>query len=327
MVAFATVDGVKKNVTGLDAAITFAKEMEKDDLDIHGSPNSDVTFKHGELSVNGEEMPVTEHAYSQILNRLGIPATFADRCSDRLIGLNVREMMREKKDSKWRIRTRVQDGQRYIRAVVTDRYKPLIDSGVLERIAEDSEGIDFEKWNVNFSDNMMRSVGLLNKSIHPATDVGDITKTGVEVINGTTGLKRFGIGMYLYRLVCENGLVVPEMLAGMSKRHVGTGFYNEYNTIFNQVINSIENVSAAWQRAAGTKIKDVKHSVINTARLAAEGTLGRKEVRDIFENQMTEDNTAYDLLNTLTYRAHTVNNNVARRDLEAAAGQLLLQVA
>lgn len=326
MVAFATVSGIDNTVNGLDAAITFAKEMEREDTDLHGQPNENIKFRHGELSVDGEAMPVTEHAYHQILQRLGIPSTFADRCSDRLIGLNVREMMREKRDAQWRVRTRVQNGQRYIRAVVTDRYKPLTDSGVLSRIAEEHDDNQFKSWEVKFTDDMMRSVGILDgMDIKPSTNVGDVTNTGIEIINGTTGLKRFGIGMYLYRLACSNGLVVPEMIAGMSKRHVGNTFYNQYNVSFNQVIGSIEQVQAAWSNAASRKMKDIKHSVLNRARLAAEQSLGRKEVRDIFEKQMDpENNTAYDLLNALTYRAHTVSNLSDRHSLEAAAGQLLL---
>jgi len=325
MDAFATTDGIRKDFSNINNAIDYIAGIEKTDEDIHAVPSTDVKFHGGELIIAGNAMPVTCTAYQQILTKIGIPSSFVKRCPNNLMAVNIRKMLKEHNKTPWRIRTRLDvDGERYVRAVVTEKYKPLIDSDVLTRARDDSKDISNDPWDIKFSDDAMRATKTLDDTMHPTADVGDITKAGVEIINGTTGQVKFSIGMFLYRLVCSNGLVVPERMAGMSKRHIGSEFYNSYSESFYNILDAIDTVSTKWGAISQSTIQDARSAVINSSRLATEAIIGRKETRDIFDEQVNASSTVYTLMNIITARAKSIDDIIARRSLESAGGILLL---
>jgi len=313
----------------LDDAITAVAQVEAKYKDYNGSPSEHINYsKDGVVAVGGTEMPMTTVAYHQMLHRLGIPASFAERIDERLLTTNIRRQMKSLSEKEWVVKTGEQDGTRYVRGIVTDRYKPLMDSEVLRKAKQhvEADNIHVDSWDITSSENALRLTGKLPLEIAPTSNVGDITKIGIAALNGTTGMTKLGINMFLYRLVCSNGMVVPHQLAGIRKTHIGKDFNQTMEEGFRAAFGSAAEVEQRWSDAYGKILKDVKASQLRKVQEMVESEIGRKATNGLFDEEKhpRSSDTVYSLLNRITEYAHQVDDPISRGRVEEAAGQLLL---
>jgi len=322
----ALIDGsIRENVSSLEEARDICLSLERGDHDMQREPHSIEYNEDGSLNVGGERLPMTETAFKQLLSKTHIPATFAERIPDDLLKANV-DYLKDEVSSNWVMRTRTNDdGQRYIRALVTDRYRPLKDSDFLQKAIEEFDKRDqkIDTWNITIHDDMMRATGIFDIEFAPSRNVGDITRSGLELLNGTNGLLPFAINTFLWRLACSNGLIVPESVGGSKKRHIGDDFNVVYNKGFDAAFNSLEVVKNLWSKSADTLITTANTSTINKIRDIVKSMIGTKDTRQIFDED-AKGKTIYDLLNMLTARARDMDSPIRQRSLEATAGRLLL---
>ena len=322
-------ESVNKDYFDLDDALADLEAMEATQTDVNIRAN-EVVFggANGKLHIenDGSSYRMTETAHNQMLSRLGIPGLFASRIPMDLLSTNINRLLNEYSGkNKWKIRTRELNNERYIRAIVTEKYKVLNDSEVIRNTQKyvDDNKSEIDNWGVSWGEDMMRITGKMPIEIAPKNNVGDITKVGIAIGNGTTGITSLKVNTYLYRLVCSNGMVVPESIGGIRKAHVGKEFDAVMNEGFDTAFASVTAVADMWNTIAELNLSDASANKIQRIREKVEIVIGRKETREIFERNIENNNTVYTLLNDLTYRARAVENPIERNQLESYAGLLM----
>ncbi|MDL2318169.1 DUF945 domain-containing protein [Eubacteriales bacterium OttesenSCG-928-A19] len=148
---------------------------------------------------------------------LGIPSKYYDKMHETLPSLlaaNVNAWF-ERGETKHTIRTMDSLG----RAFLSDRYRRLdnleIALTVLPLIAE-MEGARVESCEV--TDNRMY-IKVVNTRLEAEVVPGDVVQAGIVISNSEVGLGSVSVMPLVYRLVCANGMILPDM--GQRKNHVG----------------------------------------------------------------------------------------------------------
>jgi len=311
----------------IDDALERVREFEADYKDHNTNPHSGLEVtKDGTVVVNGEEMPMTKTAYSQMLGRLRIPESFANRIDERLLVTNIRRLMKDNQEKEWVVKSGLKDDVRYIRGIVTPRYQPLYDSEVLRKTKThiETNNVAVDGWDINSNETSMRLTARLPADIAPTTNVGDISKVGIDVVNGTSGMAKLGINLFVYRLVCSNGMVVPESMGGVTKVHVGKNFDETIRNGFQSAFDAADTIAGIWSKAALTLLKDVKpQRQLRQIESLVEASFGRATTQELFDSMDYDSNTVYDLINTITDKAKMHTDPYQRHNVEAVAGRLL----
>lgn len=321
---FATWDEI--HCKPIDELLPIAREWMENSFDISVDKkgffmNDDGTIDVDDGSTRHHLFP-TGTAISQLLCKIpklgfSIPSGYVYQIPPDLAAYNVNRLMRiSDGEFTLRCRKRIFDGKTIVRGIVTDRYSPLSHYQVLseaERLM--AEGGFAEARACHMSDDFLRVCTVSNNRDHQVTfKVGDITRFGAEFLNGETGFKQFRARLYCYRLVCKNGLSLPEEFGGISKRHLG-----DITSCFWEGIKSVEQGIA--------KVKSVFSTVMNKPAEAIPSSIRNKIAAILLDDQ--EEKIFGRVSNFFDYvqgvsEAAKGYGEFKRTDLEMAAGELLL---
>lgn len=85
---------------------------------------------------------------------------------------------------------------------------------------------------------------------------GDTIKNEIIISSGNDGKKPLAINIFGFRLICENGMTVPERIAGARRRHSRDGLLNLEATSFAEIVNdSIQHFNATLSQMAKVKLE------------------------------------------------------------------------
>jgi len=71
---------------------------------------------------------------------------------------------------------------------------------------------------------------------HDMLKIDDKNRLQITVVNSHDGTTSLKIGLGIYRIVCQNGLVVGKAFEEFSIKHIGQGFYEQIDKALNEVL-------------------------------------------------------------------------------------------
>lgn len=294
------------------------------------------------LRWGGDEFGVTDIAHRQIGSALKIPADYYDRMRSEnapLLGMNVNAWLRSNPSRRM---VRTLDGN--ARAFLTDRYQRIDNIEIAEAVLPvlaDMPGIKIASCEITERRLYLKAV---NERVRQDVKVGDTVEAGVLITNSEIGFGAVAITPLVHRLVCLNGMVVPD--ARFRRNHVGKRA-DEGEAVYELLS---DETRAADDRALLLKVRDVVRASLDEAifgrtvakmRAATEGerlsdpikaieTLSNKAkllesekpsiLRHLIEGG---DLSRYGLLNAVTRAAQDVESYDRSTELEEIGGRVL----
>ena len=181
----------------------------------------------GSISVDAEVVETfatTEHTHGQIAQRLSIPTKYYRRMqaeSPQLLAQNVNHWFQANPEPRM---IRTLEGN--ARAFLSNRYRRVdnmaIAETVLPVIGEFGEGLKIA--SIGLTDSRLY-IKVVNERMQLDVKVGDPVQAGVIVSNSEIGLGSIRIEPLVFRLICTNGMAVPDR--GMKKYHTGRAFESD----------------------------------------------------------------------------------------------------
>lgn len=165
-----------------------------------------------------EPLRLRDHAFSQLCQRLGAPATYIRRLPAKLqVACMNYGLTRERRPALLR-----SSGDE-LRAILSDRYAPLDDTELFDVLGQELDGIGYR------DEMRVRSLGTGSTTVLRITLPGegvpiqkdDVIEYGIDVANSELGLRSVEITPVTYRLVCANGMRAWKSETAMRMRHVG----------------------------------------------------------------------------------------------------------
>lgn len=163
------------------------------------------------------DLDVNDVAHKQIAARLEIPGRYYDRMraeSPNLLADNVNHWLHAKPETRL---VRVLDGK--VRAFLSDRYNRIENeeiASVVLPVLMAQPGVQVVSSSITETRMYIKAVF---STVQGEVKRGDVVQAGVTISNSEVGLGAVKIEPLVYRLVCLNGMTIPE--AKYSARHVG----------------------------------------------------------------------------------------------------------
>jgi hypothetical protein len=240
---------------------------------------ADYVATAGALKMVGGELEIptkgsfelNETAHDQLGQYLGIPSKYYDRMrteAPALLAANVNRWFAENEDKRM---IRTLDGK--VRAVLSDKYRPLDNEQLLETILPVLGNQQMEIVSSEVTEKKLYLKVLTPKVTYEIVK-GDVVQAGLVISNSEIGNGSLSIEPLLFRLVCTNGLIAND--SKMRKYHVGRG-----NDAFSQ--GAIEyfrdETRIADDRAFWFKVRDLVGGAINQINFSklAESFFATKE--------------------------------------------------
>jgi hypothetical protein len=252
--------------------VQLAHELErqlasKKDLVLHSSMMRHETDEHGATALvvdhpDGGSFAVTELAKRQLASKLSIPYAYFERMRTEqpaLLDSNVNTWL-QCDDGRKMLRTL--DGQ--ARAVLSDRYRRLDNydlANAVIPILKTLKDMRFE--SVELTDTRMYLKVVVPPLAYTMAP-GDTVQAGIVITNSEVGHGSLSVQPLLYRVVCSNGLIVPDR--ALRKTHIGRALGGEESDL--RVFQ--EDTMRADDQAFFMKVRDVvQATVTETAFLEA----------------------------------------------------------
>lgn len=286
---------------------------------------------------------VNDYAHGQMADRLGIPRRYYDRLradAPGLLDTNVRHWLIEKPERRM---VRTLDGR--VRAVLSDRYRRLDNYDLMERsiipALEDVEGLTFQI--AHLTPERMTVRALLPR-VSGEVAVGDVVQAGVQVRNSEVGAGALEVTPFVWRLLCKNGMVVPDR--ALKARHVGRRVGDDDYDRMLYAIDTIHADDRAFFLKARDSVKaalreDLFDSLLDRMRAAAGGTEVRSAVEATerlaqtftladgeAESVLTRlaaggDLTRWGVVNAVTAAAKQADSFDRQQEMERIGGEVL----
>jgi hypothetical protein len=298
------------------------------------------------MRVNGHgSFVVTDHTHGQIANRLGVPKPYYDRMRSEapdLLKSNIQHWFNHKPERRM---VRVLDGN--ARAFLSDRYRLLdnfdLAQAVLPIFGELGEGaIKIESCEITDARMYIKAVF---PKIETEIKKGDVVQSGIVITNSEVGMGALKVEPMVFRLVCTNGLIVPDY--AQRRAHLGRGYddtESAYELFRDETLMADDK--AFWmkvQDVVRASLKSVQfEKIVDTMRAASDRTISRSPV-DVVElvsdkyqlNKTEKDNVLLHLIqggdlsqwgvvNAITRTAQDVESYDRSTDMERLGGQVLL---
>lgn len=238
-------------------------DIVDDDLKIR------VLDKDGNDRINPLDIGV--YAHRQMASYLSIPQAYYDLMMDKnpkLLGINVNDWLGQSADRRM---LRTLDGE--ARAFLSDRYKRIDNYDIAQvTLPIISQIPDVQIVSCNLTPGKMY-IKAINPRLFENVVPGDTVQAGIIISNSEVGLGAVNIQPLVYRLVCENGMVVNDAVT--RKTHLGPTISED--NIFYYSKETVE----ADDKAFILKIQDTVRAAVDEAkfRMVVEQMRTAKEAR------------------------------------------------
>jgi hypothetical protein len=220
--------------------------------------NASIELGHGQA--DAMTLLPNDVAHRQIATRLEIPGRYYDRMrseAPELLARNVNNWLHTQPETRL---LRVLDGQ--MRAFLSDRYQRIEN----EEIARIVLPILLEQQGVQIVSSSITETRMYIKAVFTKVQgevaKGDVVQAGVTISNSEVGLGAVKIEPLVYRLVCLNGMTIPD--AKYTARHVG-GRILETENVRDMLT---DETLKADDKAILLKVRDVVKASFNEVRFA-----------------------------------------------------------
>lgn len=196
------------------------------------------------------------YAHRQIANYLSIPQSYYDlmmKDNPELLSINVNDWFLRTEDRRM---LRTLDGE--ARAFLSDRYKRIDNYDIAQvTLPIISEIPDVKIVSCNLTPGKMY-IKAINPRLFDNVVPGDTVQAGIIISNSEVGLGAVSIQPLVYRLVCENGMVINDAVT--RKTHLGPTISDD--NIFYYSKETVE----ADDKAFILKIQDTVRSAVDEAK-------------------------------------------------------------
>jgi len=173
---------------------------------------------NGQISFGESPVEFTRHAHGQVADFLGIPRSYYEKMRKEnhfeLLSENVNHWLSTHQDKKRMIRTL--DG--YGRAFLSSRYRRLDNKEVAETVLPVLVDQEVQIMSSEITDRKMFIKAVFPK-IQGDVAEGDVVQSGIIISNSEIGAGSLLVQPLIYRLVCENGMILPD--SKLNKYHIG----------------------------------------------------------------------------------------------------------
>ena len=286
---------------------------------------------------------ITELAERQLAERLKIPTKYYDYMKTNqptLLDNNVNTWLQEKPEKRF---VRTLHGN--VRAFLSDRYQRIDNLEIaLKALQVLNENKDFTTGSLEVTENHLY-IKVISERFTDEIAKGDAVQAGFVVSNSEVGLGCVKIEPLIYRLVCTNGMILPDRMH--KKYHVGQrqSFEDDYaiemfraetiETSNKAYLMKVEDIlrgalnerifrdTVAKMRKANEVTIDV--DPVETVKALGENMLLTEAERiKISANYMNDENfTQYGLANAVTKTANTTADYERATELERMGGYVL----
>jgi hypothetical protein len=198
---------------------------------------------------------------------------------------------------------------------VSRRYKLVKNDDLLKSIQPvlDEMGFNGEPKAVSAKDGAIcffRFWGKDKRMIQEVTK-GDIVQFGAEIFNSYNGSKRFGFHIIANRLVCTNGMVVPNTITSLSLRHVGKAANtNLLKDKFADFFEKVNGGVALWRK--WISIRPTIDQVRTFLDKSPFGNRVRETIEGRFRGLKEDEQNVWGLYNLMTF--HITHELRGRRE-------------
>jgi hypothetical protein len=244
--------------------VQLAQELErqlatKKDLVLHSSMMRHETSDQGDTSLivdhpDGGNFAVTELARRQLAGKLSIPYAYFERMRTEqptLLDSNVNTWLQCDEGRKM---LRTLDGQ--ARAVLSDRYRRLDNYDLANAVIPILRTLD----NMRFESVELTDTRMYLKVVVPplayTMSPGDVVQAGIVITNSEVGHGTLSVQPLLYRVVCSNGLIVPDR--ALRKTHIGRALAGDDGDV--KVYQ--DDTLRADDKAFFMKVRDVEQATV-----------------------------------------------------------------
>lgn len=236
--------------------VDLAKKIEanramKHDLIVQASAAEMVVQGDGKtaLRAGDTEYPIRELAHDQLGQYLKVPAPYYDRMraeAPDLLASNINTWLKRSEDRRM---VRTLDGD--VRAWLSDKYARIENEEIAQAVLPvllNTPGLDI--FSSEVTDRRLY-IQATTSRLTLDVKVGDAVQAGVIISNSEVGLGAVSVRPVIFRLVCLNGMVVPD--SKFSARHVGRRIAesDDLNAMFS------DEAKKADDRALLLKVRDV----------------------------------------------------------------------
>ena len=233
---------------------------------------------------------ISDIAHDQLSGRLGIPRAYYRKMreeNNQLLADNVNTWLDNSGEHMLRLINNhefddIEQGT-FARAILSNRYRRIDNDQVIEGLMPKIAESEFEMQSCDLTPyNMFIKVSFPFAQAEVAK--GDVVEAGVMIRNSEVGWGSCSVTLFIHRLVCTNGMVLPETIYQARKYHSGARLnFDEH---------SREIISDRTRMIEDQAFLSSLHDVIDTARnpKTIENIAGsfREASEDVIEGEVKE---------------------------------------
>jgi hypothetical protein len=314
------------------------------------TPVSDETGakRPSELYLPGGEVPemrVNENAHRQIGTHLKMPARYYDMLRADHPGLldrSVNTLFRERQARRTVRALDFGDGDPYVRAFLSERYRRLDNHQLAEAVLPVLGEIpDVVFPSCQITDDKMYITALAPRT-EAEVKVGDVVQAGVRITNSEVGAGALKVEPLIYRLICTNGMVVAKPIR---KFHVGRvedneetlrvlsdetlrkddeAFFAKMADVVRDAVSEVQFESVVAQLREAMTGQKIEKPIQAMEALQDRYSLSDGEKESVFSHLISGgDLSAFGTLNAVTRAAQDVESYDRSMELEQVGGAIL----
>lgn len=301
---------------------TWTNHIVKNEEEVNFSLDRDLRFHYMTEQGTRKEADITQFAFSQLCTRIGVPGKYIDKCyksgKQELALQNFREWADEAKGN---MLVRENDG--VVRAVLSESYAPFDSYKVLRTLKYTANMKRFLPTQVFLSEDKLVA-RFVDFTPLPVKD-GSPLYVGFAVSSSDVGRGALSLRMFIYRSVCQNGLLISSGNGTLYKQsHIGESMTESKMQIFQRAFNNIDVVTGEMlQRIQISRERSLKDFEIQILVEKAKRELKlSKEKTEKFETLVgSYEPTRWGIVNSVTELAQDFTLD-RRIELEEWAGNL-----
>lgn len=187
-----------------------------------------VRFK---LDGKDVEFEPTRNCMDQVSDRVQIPRKYADRLLESapdLLATNVNHWFGANPERRM-LRT-LRNGTDVARAFLSDRYRPLDNADIAEKILPRLSDMGLEVKSAAVTEQRLYIQAVSPKMLAEVPKVGDQVQAGLIISNSEVGAGSLNIRHLIYTLRCTNGLIAENIV---KQNHIGRKGTGGFGDLFN----------------------------------------------------------------------------------------------
>ena len=297
--------------------------VDKNDQGLRMDANANMRFRSNGWPVTTD---VTQSAFEQYCNIVGVPSSYAQKCYDKGLGeLAVENFNQWLPAMPDQLKVRTYGPEHQVHAVVSTRFTSVSNARIFELL---NDAVDFSRYQCNQAFLSPEKMHLRFVDFTPLPNVTDRMFAGFTVGNNEIGRGALSVKFFLYRFACKNGLVRSEKRCTLfSQKHVGLteaderSFVAAFSDLEELRENSVNQILAAEKRTLSLKEME---QYIDRARkechLGKDPKIGEISAQEWITQEF--GNNLWGVINFVTQKAqeYSLDDRIA---MEQYAGRLL----